>query len=87
MCNEEYVEISKADDGGYIIKVRVKVKKDKDSKSEVMCDSRSEHKTLVAQDIKEVKEIMDKVLPDMTPGGMLEDEFKEAFKEAIKEDN
>ena len=86
MYNEESVEISKADDGGYIIKVRVKVKKNKDSNSEQpICHSGSEHKTLIAKDIKEVKEILDKVLPDMTPGGMEEDEFKEAFKEAVKE--
>lgn len=85
MYNEEAIEISKADDGGYIIKVRVKIKKDKDSKSEIACCSSSDHKTLIAKDIKEVKEILDKVLPDMTPGGMTEDEFGEAFNEAVKE--
>ena len=85
MYTEETVSISKADDGGYIISVRVKKKKKKESKGDICCGSNYDNKTLLAKDLDEVNETLGKILPDMTPGGMEEDEFGKAFKEAIKE--
>lgn len=87
MYTEEVVSISKADDGGYIIHVRVKKKKTKESKGEIShCGPRTEDKTLLAKDLDEVNETLGKILPNMKPGGMEEDEFAKAFKEAVKED-
>ncbi|MCK5235813.1 MAG: hypothetical protein KAR06_02415 [Deltaproteobacteria bacterium] len=83
---EEAVTISAADDGGFIVVVRVKrEKKKKDDETDLCCGPRMDEKTLVAKDVGEVKELMDKLLPDMKPGGMEEDEFAKAFKE-VKED-
>jgi hypothetical protein len=86
MYTEEVVSISKADDGGYIIHVRVKRKKTKEDKGEVLCGSRTDDKTLLAKDLDDVNETLGKILPKMKTGGMEEDEFNEAFKEAAKED-
>lgn len=86
MYTEEVLSMSKSDDGGYIIHVRVKKKKSKESKAEICCGPRTDDKTLLAKDVDEVKEMLDKILPDMKPGGMEEDEFNDAFKDAIKED-
>jgi hypothetical protein len=84
---EDIITISKADDGGYIVDVRVKMKKKRESKDEICCaGGRFETKTMVAKDVDEVKTFMDKLLPDMKPGGMEEDEFNKAFKEFVKED-
>lgn len=87
MYTEETVSISKADDGGYVISVRVKKKKKKESKDEICCGSSYDNKTLLAKDLDEVTEILGKILPDMTPGGMEEDEFNKAFKEAVKKED
>lgn len=86
MYTEEIVSISRADDGGYVIGVRVKKKKKKESKGEICCGSDWDSKTLLAKDLDEVNETLGKILPNMKPGGMEEDEFNKAFKEAIKED-
>lgn len=87
MYTEDNVVITKTDDGGYILAIRVKRKKDKESKSDLCCgDYGRSEKLLVAKDIKEVKTILDKALPEMKAGGMEEDEFNEAFKEATEED-
>lgn len=86
MYTEETVSFSKTDDGGYVVHVRIKVKKSKESKGEICCGSRHEDKTLVANDDKELLAIIKKLLPDMKPGGMEEDEFEEAFGDAVKED-
>lgn len=82
MYTEDNVVITKTDDGGYLLSIRVKRKRDKESKNEICCSSdyRSE-KLLVAKDIKGVKDILDKALPDIKSGGMEEDEFEKAFKE------
>ena len=82
MYTEDNVVITKTDDGGYVVAIRVKRKKDKESKDDICCsmDHRSE-KLLVAKDIKGVKDILDKALPDIKSGGMEEDEFEKAFKE------
>ena len=86
MYTEEMVSIAKTDDGGYIIHVRVKIKKKKDDKDEVCCGPSREDKTLLAKDLEEVNETLSKILPKMKKGGMAEDEFEDAFKEAVKED-
>ncbi|MCK5610043.1 hypothetical protein KAR91_49675 [Candidatus Pacearchaeota archaeon] len=86
MYTEEIVSISRADDGGYVIGVRVKKKKKKVNKGEICCGSDWDSKTLLAKDLDEVNETLGKILPNMKPGGMEEDEFNKAFKEAIKED-
>lgn len=82
---EEAVTITAADDGGFIVTVRVKRKKKKDDKGEIHCETRMDEKRLLAKDTDEVKTLLDKILPDMKPGGMEEDDFAKAFKEA-KED-
>ncbi len=87
MYHEETVTISKADDGGYIIGVRVKKKKKKESKDEICCGPGREEKILLAKDLDEVNEHLGKILPKMKRGGMEEDEFAEAFKEAAKEED
>lgn len=84
MYTEEMVTISRADDGGFIVGIRVKKKKKKDSKDEVCCGSH-DHKILLAKDLEEVNETLGKILPGMKAGGMEEDEFNKAFKEAVKE--
>lgn len=86
MYSEEVFSVSKTDDGGYVVHVRVKKKKSKESKGEICCGPRYDDKTLIAKDLDEFKAIADKVLPEIKPGGMEEDEFNEAFAEAIKED-
>ena len=86
MYTEETVSFSKTDDGGYVIHVRVKAKKSKDSKGEICCGPRHDDKALVARDDKELQKIIGKLLPDLKPGGMEEDEFNEAFKDAVKKD-
>ena len=86
MYTEEVVSISKADDGGYIIHVKVKKKKTKDSKNEICCGPSREDKTLLAKDLDEVNEILAKVLPGIKSGGMEEDEFAKAFKEKVEDD-
>lgn len=85
MYMEEAVSIIKTDDGGYVVKVRVVRKKDREDKDEVHC-GRTREKSLIAKDINEVKALLDKALPDMKPGGMEEDEFVAAFKDMVKED-
>jgi hypothetical protein len=85
MYTEESVSISKADDGGYVIHVKVKMKKEKGDKNDVCCGPSREDKMLIAKDLDEVKEVLDKVLPKLKKGGMDEDEFDDAFKEAAKE--
>ena len=87
MYSEEIVTISKADDGGFIIGVRVKKKKEKESKGEICCDSSWNHKTLLAEDLDAVNEKLGKILPDLKAGGMEEDEFNKAFKEAVKKED
>ena len=82
---EEMVTISRADDGGFIVGIRVKKKKKKEDKDEVCCGSSHDHKTLLAKDLDEVNETLGKILPGMKAGGMEEDEFNKAFKEAVKE--
>ncbi len=87
MYSEEIVTISKADDGGFIIGVRVKKKKKKESNGEICCGSNWDHKTLLAEDLDAVNEKLGKILPDLKAGGMEEDEFDKAFKEAAKEED
>ncbi len=87
MYTEEIVSLSKADDGGYIVHVKVKKKKSKDSKGEICCGPSREDKTLLAKDIKAVNKLLGKILPNIKAGGMEEDEFAEAFKAAVKEDD
>ncbi len=85
MFMEETFSVSKADDDTFIINIRVKKKKTKESKNEICCGSQFNEKILTAKDVDEVKSIMDKMLPDMKPGAMEEDEFNKAFKEAVEE--
>ena len=86
MYSEEIVTISKADDGGFIIGVRVKKKKKKESKGEICCGPSWDHKTLLAEDLDAVNEKLGKILPDLKAGGMEEDEFAKAFKTAGEEE-
>ncbi|MCK5606716.1 hypothetical protein KAR91_32740, partial [Candidatus Pacearchaeota archaeon] len=69
MYSEEIVTISKADDGGFIIGVRVKKKKEKESKGEICCGSSWDHKALLAEDLDAVNEKLGKILPDLKAGG------------------
>lgn len=86
MYTEENVSISKTDDGGYILHVKVKKKKKKEDKGEICCGPSREDKTLLAKNVEEVNETLGKVLPELKTGGMEEDEFDKAFKEAVEED-
>lgn len=85
MYTDEVLSISKADNGGFILSVRVRRKKTKESKGELCCGPMNT-RNLVASDIEEVKNILDEVLPNIKEGGMEEDEFNKAFKEAVEED-
>jgi len=85
MYTRDMVTISKADDGGYVVGISIIKKKSKESKGEIACDMHDE-KTLLAKDMEGLKGILDKALSNMKPGGMEEDEFASAFKEAMKED-
>ena len=87
MYSEEVVSISRADDGGFIISVRVKRKKKKESKGEICCHSGYDNKTLLAEDLDAVNAKLGKILPDLEAGGMEEDQFAKAFKEAAKEED
>jgi len=87
MYTEEMVSISKADDGGYVISVRVKRKKKKESKGEICCHEGWDNKTIIAADLDAVNEKLGKILPDLKAGGMEEDEFAKAFKEVGKEED
>ena len=87
MYSEEIVTISKTDDGGFIVGVRVKKKKEEKSKGEICCGSNWDNKTMLAKDVDEVNEKLGKILPELEAGGMEEDEFNKAFKEAIKEED
>jgi hypothetical protein len=84
MYTEEVMSVSRTDDGGFVVGIRVKAKKKREDKCEVGLPR--EHKTLIAKDVDEVKSILDKVLPDLKEGMMEEDEFAKAFKDAVKED-
>lgn len=85
---EDIVRISAADDGGFVVMVQVKKKKKKKDDTDKCCPDigRTDEKTILAKDIDEVKIAIEKVLPDMKPGGIDEDDFSEAFK-GMKEES
>ena len=80
---EEMVTISRADDGGFIVGIRVKKKKKKEDKDEICCGTHN-HKTLLAKDLDEVNETLKKILPGMKAGGMEEDELTRLSKKPLK---
>lgn len=90
MYTEDCVCINKTDDGAYILSVRTKKKKSKDSKKEVMDmsfpGSGCETKTLTAQTTEELYAKLDTILPGIKAGCMEEEEFKKAFGESMDED-
>ena len=81
MYTEETVSFTKADDGGYAIHVRIKKKKSKEDKGELVCGSSHDDKMLIAKNDQELQDIIAKIAPTMKPGGMEEDDFSKAFKE------
>ena len=86
MYHQECLSIMKTDDGSFIISVRVKKKKEKDSKGECCSYDQTIDKTVVAKDMDEVCEHVKTLLPEIEEGYMSEDAFKKAFKNGPEED-
>ena len=85
MYSEEMVTICKTDDGKYIVSVKVKRKKDKKSKDEIMVHG-SDMKTFIADDEKDVSEALVKLLPKLKKGEIEADEFAAAFGGGTEEE-
>ncbi len=81
MYTEELVSISKTDDEKYLVSIKQKRKPDK--KSDVIA-MESDMKTFVADDEKDVAELLSKYLPKIKKGGTDEDAFNEGFVKANK---
>ena len=81
MYTEELVSISKTDDDKFLVSIKQKRKPDK--KSDVV-SMESDMKTFVADDEKDVAELLSKYLPKMKKGGTDEDAFNEGFDKAKK---
>lgn len=83
MYINEAITIGRTDDGSYVVGYQKKVKKEKDSKSDICCPS-SEQKTLICKDEKEVVKAITAILPKIKGSYVEEDEFGKEFDKATK---
>lgn len=83
MYHESLFSVTKTDDDKYILSFHVKMKKEKNSDVGI-CGGDREEKTYIADTIKDLIDLLTKLLPDMDASGMEEDKFAKAFGEAMK---
>ena len=81
MWIEELCQISRTDDGKFLVSIKQKRKENKKSD---MVMAEADMKTFVADDEKDVAELLSKYLPKMKKGGTDEDAFNEGFDKAKK---
>ncbi len=83
MYMKRMLEIGQATNG-YVVECRVPIKKKEKSKEMVDSYPGSSEKQYVAKDLKEVTEIVGKLMPLLDEAFTSEDEFDAAFEKAAK---